>query len=365
MTASTTLLRTPFHDLHVAHGAKLVEFAGWEMPMLYGSIIDEHRQVRNSGGLFDVSHMGRVRFGGPDAGRFLDRVCTRAVQSMKAEQCRYTLMCNDAGGCRDDTLVYRLGHQDFIVVCNAANRLKLLDHWQQERGSMDVTIDDETVETGMLALQGPNVMELVEPLVPEVSFLKRYRFREAELFGVSALVSRTGYTGEDGVEVILPADAADTVMNMLEGHLGDAVKPAGLGARDTLRLEAAMPLYGHEIDEERDPVSAGLHFAMKLDKEESFIGQEALQKIAAEGPRQQLVGLRLEGRRTARQGMSVHRDGNEVGVITSACLSPTLECPIAMGYVDRQHAETDTRVTIDLGRATADATIVARPFYKV
>ncbi len=264
-----TLLRTPFHSLHVSRGAKLVEFAGWEMPMLYGSIIEEHRQVRTSGGLFDVSHMGRLRFTGSDARRFLDRVCTRQIHGMADGQARYSLVCNAAGGCRDDVLVYRLADAEYLMVCNAANRTKLLGHFDAERGDLDFTLRDETTETGMIALQGPKVMDLIGGFAPEVPQLKRYRFLRQDVMGADVLISRTGYTGEDGVEIILPGAIAETAVAFLAGNMDgpDApIQPAGLGARDSLRLEAAMPLYGHEITEEIDPLSAGLNFAVKLDK---------------------------------------------------------------------------------------------------
>jgi aminomethyltransferase len=365
MTVSSSLHRTPFHDFHVSQGAKMVEFASWQMPMLYGSIIEEHRQVRTSGGLFDVSHMGRLRFRGPEAARFLDRLCTRAVQSMAEGQCRYSLICNDAGGCHDDVLVYCLGAEDFIVVCNAANRLKLLDYFETRIGGNGLEMIDETLETGMLAVQGPKVMGLAGQFLPAVTSLKRYRFLKADFFGAEVLVSRTGYTGEDGLELILPAEAAARTVGVLHMGLGTGlVKPAGLGARDTLRLEAGMPLYGHEISEELDPLSAGLTFAVKLDKDD-FVGKKALERIASEVSTRILMGLLVEGRRTARQGMPVTHGGAEVGQVTSACLSPTLDRPIAMAYLDRARAEPGGRVTVDLGRVQADAEVVKLPFYKM
>ncbi len=370
--AAATLHRTPFHSFHLAHGGRMVDFAGWEMPMLYRSIIEEHRHVRSSGGVFDVSHMGRVRFEGPDAGRFLDRLCTRAIQSMEEGQVRYSLVCNERGGCRDDVLVYRLGLTEFLMVCNAANRQKLLGQFEDARGRLRAQMEDQTFETGMLALQGPAVIDLVGRLAPHVRDLKRYRFTTIRLMGASILVSRTGYTGEDGVEVILPAALAAGAVALLVQNVDaeDAtIRPAGLGARDTLRLEAAMPLYGHEIGEERDPLSTGLDFAVKLDKglddgAERFIGQEALRRVAERGPAQKLAGLRLEGRRTARQGMAVTAAGARTGEVTSACLSPTLEAPIAMAYLDAPHARPGGRVEVDLGRAAVPAEVVPLPFYK-
>ena len=368
--APETLSRTPLHRFHVDHGAKLVEFAGWEMPMLYHSIIEEHRQVRDSGGLFDVSHMGRLRFSGPDARRFLDLVCTRRIHGMADGQCRYSLVCNDHGGCRDDVLVYRLGADEYLMVCNAANRTKLLEHFDARRGELEFDRRDETAGTAMLAFQGPRVIDLLGGVAPEVADLKRFRFVRLDLMGADVLVSRTGYTGEDGVEVILPAALAMQAVSLVADDPGSAeapIRPAGLGARDTLRMEAAMPLYGHEITEQIDPLSAGLKFAVALDKgaegDEAgvFIGQDALKKIAETGPSRSLVGLVLEGRRTARQGMPVRAGGAEVGVVTSACLSPTLGKPIAMAYVE---GAKQGSAEVVLGSSVVVAEIVALPFYK-
>jgi aminomethyltransferase len=373
------LLHTAFHQFHVDHGAKMVDFAGWDMPLHYGSIIDEHNQVRNSGGMFDVSHMGRVRFSGRDARKFLDHVCTRQIFDMTAGQVRYSLVCNENGGCRDDVLVYRLGESEFVMVVNASNRLKLLQHFEQVKAARGFIFKmlDETQTTSMVALQGPKVMELISKFSGEVPALKRYRFVEKNLIFMKLLISRTGYTGEDGVEVILPAKMANQAVQLLLGKLGGdpasadaAIKPAGLGARDSLRLEAGMPLYGHEITEELDPVSAGLNFAIKLDKAADnpeigrFIGQDALQRIAKDGPKRKLVGLKLEGRRSARQGMPVASSGKQIGFVTSGTLSPTLGYPIAMAYVDAANAANDTPVQIDLGKATAEAQIAPLPFYK-
>jgi aminomethyltransferase len=385
MTSSTTsagpatLLTTPFHQFHVDHGAKMVDFAGWDMPLHYGSIIDEHNHVRTSGGMFDVSHMGRLRFTGRDARRFLDHVCTRQVFDMTKGQCRYSLVCNERGGCRDDVLVYRLSETEFVMVCNASNRLKLVEHFDQVKAARGFVFKmaDETKSSAMVALQGPKVIELISKFSTEVPTLKRYRFTEKNLIFMKLLISRTGYTGEDGVEVILPARMASQAVQLLLGKLGgdvsdaDAIiKPTGLGARDSLRLEAGMALYGHEITEDIDPVSANLGFAMKLDKGAdnpeigNFIGQEALQKIAAEGPKRKLTGLKLEGKRSARQGMKVMKAGKEIGFVTSGCLSPTLGYPIAMAYVDAAHTGVGGALEIDLGKAPASAEVVPMPFYK-
>jgi aminomethyltransferase len=371
-TAMTqTPLRTPLHRFHVEHGAKLVEFAGWEMPMLYRSILEEHRQVRQSGGIFDVSHMGRLRFTGKEALRFLDRVCTRQILGMSDGQVRYSLVCNEAGGCRDDVLVYRLAEREYVMVCNAANRAKLLEHFAAHRRGLDLDMRDETVQTAMVAIQGPRVIELFAALASGIEALKRYRFLRKDIMGAAILISRTGYTGEDGVEVIMPASIVGPALGLLGAHMqgeNAPIRPAGLGARDTLRMEAGMPLYGHEITEELDPLSAGLDFAVALDKSGeagTFIGQEALKRLGKTGLRRKLAGLVLEGKRTARQGMTVQLRGKKIGEVTSACLSPTLEKPIAMAYLATEHTAPGTRVDVALGSANVPAEVTALPFYNV
>lgn len=373
MKTATELLRTPLHRMHVDAGAMMVDFAGWEMPLHYGSILEEHRQTRRSGGFFDVSHMGRLRFTGRDARRFLDRVCTRQIAGMERGMVRYSLVCNEQGGCRDDVLVSCVDEDEYLMVCNASNRLKLLDHFAKAKGDMVFKLDDETRSTVMVAIQGPRVMELVANFSKEIPALKRYRFTEKRVLLAKVLVSRTGYTGEDGVEIIMGSTAAAMAIKMLLGDAGDAasiVKPCGLGARDTLRTEAGMPLYGHEISEEIDPLSAGLAFAVKVDKGDDdprvgrFIGQDALRAIASRGPERTLVGLLLDGRRSARQGMPVLQGDRAVGTVTSGCLSPTLDRPIAMAFVPPSCASPGTSLCVDLGREKSPATVTALPFYK-
>ena len=374
MDTETSLRQTAFQSFHADHGARLVDYTGWEMPLHYGSIIEEHKQVRRSGGVFDVSHMGRLRFSGRDARRFLDHVCTRQINGMQPGQIRYSLICNEQGGCRDDVLVYCIGESEYLCVCNAANRDKLLEHFETVKGDMVFKLKDETESTAMVAVQGPKVMELIGRFSNEIPTLKRYRFTQKSILIASFLVSRTGYTGEDGVEVILPNMIAKQMINRLLGDV-DAdetrIKPCGLGARDSLRLEAGMALYGHEITEDIDPLTACLDFAITLDKGEEdeetgrFIGQDALQAIAAAGgPKQKLTGLIIEGRRAARQGMPVLHTGAKVGTVTSGCFSPTLERSIAMAIVDVDARAPGTTLEVDLDRAVAAASAVPLPFYK-
>jgi aminomethyltransferase len=373
-----TLLRTPLHRFHTDAGGQMVEFAGWEMPIRYTGIIEEHKQVRTSGGLFDVSHMGRVKVHGRHARKFLERLCSRKISDMQTGQCRYSLVCNEAGGVRDDVIVYRMDDDEFIVVVNASNREKLLEHFEQVRtaGDLAVKIDDQTTSTAMVALQGPKVMDLVTKVSKEIPTLKRYRFAVKNLVIMKLIVSRTGYTGEDGIEVILPNMGVDMAMKLLLKDVDTkaenvAIKPVGLGARDTLRMEAAMPLYGHELGEGINALACGVDFAISLDKHtmergERFIGQDALEKtVAAGGPKHKLVGLEVEGKRAARQGNVIKSAGREVGHVTSGCLSPTLDKVIAMGFVEKDLVTPGTALTVDTGRAELAAKVVPMPFYKL
>jgi aminomethyltransferase len=370
------VLKTPLYQFHVDAGGKMVDFAGWQMPMLYTSIHEEHAQVRTSGGLFDVSHMGRVKVNGRHARRFLERLCTRKISDMDAGQCRYSLVCNERGGVRDDIIVYRMDDDEFMLVVNASNREKLLGHFEQVKGDMAVKIEDQTLSTAMVALQGPKVMsEVVARFSSEIPTLKRYRFAVKNLMIMKLIVSRTGYTGEDGVEVILPAMAVTMAMSLLLKDVnlkkeGAVVRPAGLGARDTLRMEAGMPLYGHELGEETNALSCGVDFAISLDKDqgergETFVGMEALKKTVAEGgPRRKLVGIAIDGKRTARQGNPIKSGGSVVGEVTSACLSPTLGHAIAMGLVDAAKTEPGTGLSVATGRGELEGKVVKLPFYK-
>ena len=344
------------------------------MPIHFGSIIQEHTQVRQQGGLFDVSHMARINLKGVGARKFLERLLTRRVSDMKPNTCRYTLICNHQGGVLDDVLIYKYP-EHWMLVVNASNREKILKHIAavQEETAYPVAIDDVTQETAMVAIQGPKVMQMISNFSSEIVALKRYTFCEKQLLNLHMTISRTGYTGEDGVEVILNASMAEKAIEMMlhsAGKEGQAIKPSGLGARDSLRLEAAMPLYGHELAEDIDPLTVGLGFAVSLDKDQdpdaiSFIGQEQLKKIKSQGLTRKLVGIKLQGKRTARQGMDVSFEGNNVGQITSACISPTLGYPIAMAILNIQATNLGAVVEIKKNqRVIASGQIVSLPFYK-
>ncbi len=361
------LKRTPFYDFHVGAGGKLVDFAGWEMPLLYRGIVDEHEQTRRSGSIFDVSHMGRLHFSGKEAVTFLSRVVTRNLSDQKVGQSRYSLVCNEAGGVMDDVIVSR-DQKNWIMVCNASNREKLVKHFVDVRRStgLDFDMSDQTDSTAMVALQGPKVLDRVAGVLPaDVKAMKRYHFETTSLMLVKFTVFRSGYTGEDGVEIILPAKMASMAIKALGSGMEkpDAtIKPAGLGARDTLRLEAGMPLYGHELTETTDPISAGLGWAVDLTKD--FVGAGPLREIAKMGPKRKLVGLELEGRRIARQGTPIIAEGKVVGEVTSGTFGPTVQKSIAMGYVDTDLAAEGTKLSVDLKGTLNAATVVRLPFYK-
>jgi aminomethyltransferase len=361
------LKRTPFYDFHVSAGARIVEYAGWEMPIMYRGIIDEHEQTRRSGSIFDVSHMGRLYFTGADVPKFLDKALTRTTADQKIGQSRYSLVCNQAGGVMDDVIVSR-DQKNWLIVCNAGNRDKLLKHFHDIRHSanLDFDISDQTEATAMVAIQGPKVIERLSSVLPvDLRNMKRYTFASDDLMMVKFSVFRSGYTGEDGVELIIPARAASMGMKLLGSGFEkpDAtIKLAGLGARDTLRLEAAMPLYGHELTESIDPISTGLGWAIDLTRE--FIGVEALRVIHGKGPARKLVGLELEGKRIARQDTRLRSGEKIVGEVTSGTLSPTLGKSIAMGYVDANFAAEGTQLQADLKGTLNPAKVVKLPFYK-
>lgn len=361
------LKHTAFYDFHQSLNARMVDFEGWEMPLLYRSIVDEHEQTRKSGSIFDVSHMGRLYFSGSDTKAFLNQVFTREVGDQQLGQSRYGLICNEAGGVMDDVIVSR-DTKNWIMVCNAGNREKLVDYFVNLRQKLDLDFDlsDQTMSTGMVAIQGPKVIERLSQALPvDVSGIQRHHFQTTSFMMIKFTAFRSGYTGEDGIELVLPARMAPMAIKMLGGKMDkpDAtLKPAGLGARDTLRLESGLPLYGHELTEEIDPLSAGLKWAVNLEKD--FIGAEALRKIQAQGPARKLVGLELAGKRIARQGMKVLADGKQIGVVTSGTFGPTVQKSIAMAYVQADQAAEGTAVQVDIKGESEAATVVKRPFYR-
>ena len=362
------LKRTPIYDFHVKAGARMVDFAGYEMPIIYRSIIDEHEHTRKSGSIFDVSHMGRLQFSGKDALTFLQKAVTRNLADAKVGQSKYSLVCNESGGVLDDVIVSR-DQKHWLMVCNASNREKLVKCFNELRRKLDLDFDmvDNTDATVMVAIQGPKVLARIGSLLgEEVQELKRYHFHTGSVMGLVKFTAfRSGYTGEDGIELVLSSKVAPMALKMLAGGLDkpDAtIKPAGLGARDTLRLEAGMPLYGHELNETIDPLSAGLGWAVDLTKE--FIGVQTLRAIKERGPTRKLVGLELEGKRIARQGSAVKQNGQVVGEVTSGTFGPTVQKSIAMAYVDASLAAEGTELAADLKGTDNPCKVVRLPFYK-
>jgi aminomethyltransferase len=359
--------RTPLYEWHAAHGGRLVDFAGWAMPVQYSSIVAEHQATRTACGLFDISHMGRLRFDGAGAERFLDSLVTRRVAGQQPGRIRYALVTNDQGGILDDVLVYHLRDQAdqsyFVMVVNAGNRLKILD-WLAPRlaAAPDVVCQDVTRHWAMLAVQGPRALDLAQPLVDDVELcsMKYYSGAETGIAGHGGVVSRTGYTGEDGCELMVGAAA---VAGIWERLVDAGAVPAGLGCRDTLRLEAAMPLYGHELSEDIDPFQAGLEFAVDLEGRQ-FPGRDALVSRQSRADRPRRVGLHLAGKRVPRQGFAVTAGNGEVGQVTSGTFSPTLQTPIAMAYVEPAFAGPGTELAVDIRGQAEPARVVPLPFYR-
>ncbi|MGC9258919.1 MAG: glycine cleavage system aminomethyltransferase GcvT [Phycisphaerae bacterium] len=361
------LLKTCFYDFHVRQGAKMVDFGGWAMPLFYRGIRAEHEQTRLRASVFDVSHMGRLHFSGPDALQFLQHICTRNLANAAVGQSLYSLICNPSGGVLDDVIVSRFENH-WLMVCNASNRHKLLAWFQANSAGFNYQLKDETQQTAMIAIQGPKVLALLDSLLPEpVSAIKRYHFITQSYLIAKFTVFRSGYTGEDGVEIICGSTIAQMALNMLfkpgrDTHAAP-LQPAGLGARDTLRMEAGMPLYGHELSATMDPIAAGLQWAVATEKE--FIGAPALAEIRRNGPARRLVGLAVSGPRIARQGMELWAAGRRVGAVTSGTESPTLKHVIAMAYVDADAANEGAALEIDLRGTRTPATVVSLPFYKL
>lgn len=357
-----TLRRTPLYEEHRELGARLVDFAGWEMPVQYGGpkggIKAEHAAVRTHAGLFDVSHMGEVVFRGPDAEAAVQRLVTRDVGRLQAGQAGYAAVCYESGGTVDDVLVYRRA-DDFLVVVNASNREKDLGHFRKNTEGFDVEVVDESDDWALLALQGPEAAGLLQQFTDaDLSSIKYYRFVEGEVDGAYALVSRTGYTGEDGFELYV---APDDAPRLWRGLIEAGATPVGLGARDTLRLEAGMCLYGNELDEQTTPLEAGISFAVHLEKDPRFIGQRALLLENTEGLRKRLVGFEMEGRGIARHGYPVTSGAEIVGQVTSGTQSPTLNRAIGLALVD---PGVEDRFEVVIRDKPVPAKTVPLPFYK-
>jgi aminomethyltransferase len=351
------LRKTPLHNAHLSLKARMVDFAGWDMPVLYTSILEEARAVRNKAGIFDISHMGRTRVFGAGATSLLQALTSNDVAALKPSHAQYSLLTNPNGGIIDDIIVYREAEEAYLVVINASNTDKDLD-WIRSHTPDAVTIENNTDRTAMIAVQGPEAPQLISDLAgnPALLELVRFQYATGAIKGVEATFCRTGYTGEDGFELIVPSQSAETIWNAL---LTGGAAACGLGARDALRIEAGYPLYGHEIDDTTTPVEAGLMWVVKLDKG-PFTGSNPISAMKASGPKRRLVGLVSQERIQPRQGYTIHAGKEEIGVVTSGVFSPVKGHSVAMGYVATSHSKSGTPVEIAIRDKRAAAIVVPK-----
>jgi len=362
----TPLARTPLHEQHLALGGRMVPFAGYEMPVRYGKVVDEHHGVRRAAGLFDVSHMGELWLRGPEALAVADSVVTNFVGKLKVGRAKYTAACNERGTILDDLIVYRTGEEEVLVVCNASNLAKMAPHFAgHAAGRCDFA--DESAATALIALQGPKAVEVARDAgaPSEMLELRPFRLAAIELGGVKAIAARTGYTGEDGFELFCANEHAPALWSaLMRAGAAHGIVPAGLGARDTLRLEACLCLYGNDIDETTNPLEAGLGWVVKLNRGE-FVGRDALLAIQEAGPVRKLIGFEMTGRGIGRHGYPIlDADGEKVGQVTSGSPGPTVGKNLGLGYVPVALATPGTSLGIEIRNKVVDATIVDTPFYK-
>ncbi|GAA4076809.1 glycine cleavage system aminomethyltransferase GcvT [Streptomyces shaanxiensis] len=375
MSSTGELRHTALDALHRSLGATMTDFAGWDMPLRYGSERDEHNAVRTKAGLFDLSHMGEITVTGPEAAQLLNHALVGNIASVGVGRARYTMICQADGGILDDLIVYRLAGTDaasseYLVVANASNAQVVLDALTERAAGFDAEVRDDRDAYALLAVQGPESPGILKSLTDaDLDGLKYYAGLPGTVAGVPALIARTGYTGEDGFELFVkPEHAVELWQALTKAGEGVGLVPCGLSCRDTLRLEAGMPLYGHELSTSLTPFDAGLGRVVKFEKEGDFVGREALQEAAsraAENPPRVLVGLVAEGRRVPRAGYPVVAGGEVIGEVTSGAPSPTLGKPIAMAYVDAAHSAPGTAgVGVDIRGSHEPYEVVALPFYK-
>jgi glycine cleavage system T protein (aminomethyltransferase) len=357
------LKRTPLHDAHVRAGARMVPFAGWEMPVQYEGVRQEHVAVRTGAGLFDVSHMGEIETRGARATEFLRHLLTNDIEKVPPGGAQYSLLCQEDGGVLDDLFTYRFAADDgqrFVTVVNASNADTDFAWFAKQAENWDgVEVIDRSPDYAMLALQGPNAASLIAPILEGIELPARFRFSEGVVAGAPALVCRTGYTGEDGVELLLSPEDAPTVWDKL---IGAGATPAGLGARDTLRLEVCYPLYGNDLSTDRTPVEAGLKWACALDKE--FVGADRLREQAERGTAEKLVPFAFTGAGIPRAGCPILAGGEPIGTTTSGTLSPCLDVGIGMGYVRTDLSERGTEIEVDVRGKRRAARVASKPLYE-
>ncbi len=371
MTETTQeLKRTALYEQHKELGANFTDFGGWDMPLKYGSELAEHKAVRSTAGLFDLSHMGEVYLTGPEAVTALNTALAGNFGIMKVGKAKYSLILNDDGKIIDDLIVYRLEEEKFLVVPNAGNAVVVAAALAERAAEFDVQVDNASERQSLIAVQGPNAQDIVSKLaadqstVDSVTELKYYAAVYLVLGGLDVLVARTGYTGEDGFELIIKNDQAAKLWEKIVTIGADhELVPCGLAARDSLRLEAGMPLYGNELSLERTPFDAGFGPVVSFKKEEDFVGRKALEALREQTPARKLVGLKGLGKRAGRGGYAIVKDGATVGEITSGQPSPTLSYPVALGYVDAQYSEVGTELEVDLRGKTLPFVVVELPFY--
>ncbi len=351
--------------MHTRLGAVMTSFAGWQMPLRYGSETAEHQAVRNAAGLFDLSHMGEILLTGPGAGAALDYALTGYLSALRPGRARYTMICAPDGGVLDDLVVYRQGEQEFMVIANAANTDTVYRSLVERSSGFDAVVADATDDYALIAIQGPAAAGILGPLVSlDLGAMKYYTGAFGDVAGRPAWVARTGYTGEDGFEVFCrPSDAVHIWEALASAGTPAGLIPAGLAARDTLRLEAGMPLYGNELGPDLTPFEAGLGRVVKFDKPGDFVGRSALAARASAGPRQELAGLTLRSRRVARHGYPVFADGVQAGTVTSGAPSPTLGQPIAMAYLTAGTGARDAVLTVGIRGEAVPAQLTELPFY--
>jgi aminomethyltransferase len=358
------LKRTALHDDHVALGARMVPFGGFEMPVQYAGILKEHEAVRKRAGLFDLSHMGQFFLRGEDVAGWADALTINAVATMKPHQARYNVFCNELGGAHDDVIFYRLDGR-WLLVVNASNADKMWTHLEKERVA-NISLSNEHGKNALIAIQGPKSVAMLQPHVDvDLASLKYYFCAEGTAFGRPAIIARTGYTGEDGFELFLDGADASGIWNaLLRDHAGEGLEPCGLGARDVLRLEAGMPLYGHELTEEISPVQAGITWAVKLSKP-AFIGRNALAEQIEHDDYPRIAGLMMEGRAPAREGYRVFRAGKDVGEVRSGSVAPALgNRSIATALLAKDAATVGSELEVEIRGGKHAATVVQMPFYK-
>ena len=356
---------TPLLSRHIALGARMIDFGGWRMPVQYTSILDEHGAVRGRAGLFDLSHMGELFVEGLDAGAALAGALVTDPPSLDVGRAHYSMMCAPDGGVIDDLIVYRLAEDRFLVVANASNAPVVSDALAECLDASRSVLDDRSLATALVAVQGPAARGILGPLTDvDLAALRYYAIAEGTLAGIPVLVARTGYTGEDGFEIFVDGATAGEVWDiLLAAGAPEGLVPVGLGARDTLRLEAGMPLYGNELDRSTTPFEAGLGRVVKLARAGDFVGRDALARAAEAGPRRLLVGLVVRGRGIARHGYPVWAGDRRTGIVTSGTQSPTLGLPIAMAYVAPGDAVNGTLLEVEIRDTRAVAEVVPLPFY--